>query len=450
MPAPKITLVGAGGMSFGPAMVNDVVHTPALAGARMVLHDLDEDRLQRAYAFAAKLNAAAGAPIRLDHAVDPGEALDGADYVISSAEVRRFASWRQDYEIPNRFGARQITGENGGPGAVFHSLRSIANTLSICRSVERHAPDALLLNLSNPMSRVTLAINRATSLRNVGMCHEMPMGLNRICRRLRIPREHVTAKASGINHFTFFTEITDTRTGEDLLPKVRAFYTGRMHRYSDRVQKAAAVLDRTLVGAGVLEFNYMPLVAQLVRDHGLVACSVDSHIGEYLPFATEAAEFVPVPIDFHEPVSTIAERAAAWAATTRVPLPLQAMGHSSEEVVPIIAADHTGEPAWIMAVNVPNRGYLPDVADGHIVEVGATVDGDGIHPDEMPALGQPLAGWIKTQTDLQDLIVRAAIEGDADLAWQAFRDDPNAPPVEADARAAFDELRRLQADLLPI
>jgi alpha-galactosidase len=103
-----------------------------------------------------------------------------------------------------------------------------------------------------------------------------------------------------------------------------------------------------------------------------------------------------------------------------------------------------------MAVNVPNRGELPDVADGHIIEVGAMVDGDGIHADRMPPLGEPLAGWIKVQTDLQDLIVRAAIEGDAELAWQAFRDDPNAPPAEADARKAFDELRRLQAELLPI
>ena len=61
---PKITLVGAGGMSFGPAMVNDVVHTDVLRGSRLMLHDLDEARLQRAYAFASKLNAATGAPTR--------------------------------------------------------------------------------------------------------------------------------------------------------------------------------------------------------------------------------------------------------------------------------------------------------------------------------------------------------------------------------------------------
>ncbi len=58
MTAAKITLVGAGGLSFGPTMVNDVIHTPALQGSRLVLHDIDGERLQRAYRFAAKLNAA--------------------------------------------------------------------------------------------------------------------------------------------------------------------------------------------------------------------------------------------------------------------------------------------------------------------------------------------------------------------------------------------------------
>lgn len=100
-------------------------------------------------------------------------------------------------------------------------------------------------------------------------------------------------------------------------------------------------------------------------------------------------------------------------------------------------------------MNVPNSGYLPDVAEGAIVEVGATVDGDGVHPDRMAPLGEPLAGWIATQVELQDLIVASALERDPELAWQAFRDDPNGVPDEADARRAFDELMVLQADKLP-
>ena len=204
MENPKITLVGAGGMSFGPTMVNDVIHTPELAGSRLMLHDVNEERLLRAYRFASKLNAANGAPIILDYSVDPGAALDGANYCISSAEFGRFRYWRQDFEIPNRYGARQITGENGGPGAVFHSLRSIKNTLGICADIEKYCPESFLLNLSNPMSRVTLAINRGTNVANVGMCHEMPIGISRLAKLLRMrpatstprPRASTTSPSS--------------------------------------------------------------------------------------------------------------------------------------------------------------------------------------------------------------------------------------------------------------
>ena len=447
--APKITMVGAGGMSFGPTMASDVVHTRRLRGARLVLHDVDGDRLERAYRFAAKLNAAAGGPVALSRTTEPGEALDGADFVLSSAEFGRFRHWREDYEIPNRYGARQITGENGGPGAVFHSLRSITNTLAICRDIERYCPEAFLINLTNPLSRVTLAINRATRVRNVGMCHEMPLGVSRLARRLRIPRARIEARASGINHFTFFTELRDGRSGEDLLPRVRAFYARRYFDFSPRTQAVARRLDRTLTGGFLVEFNYLPVVAHVVRRYGLVPCSVDSHIGEYLPFALDTAEWMPVPLDFHEPASRVSERMAAWMATTRVPLPLGAMGHSQEEVVPIIAAMWCDDPTRVLAVNVPNRGNLPDVAENAIVEVGAVVDGSGVHPDAMAPLGDPLSGWVATQVGLQDLVVEAALSGDPEPAYRAVREDPNSPPDEASCRKMFDELMGLQADQLP-
>lgn len=449
MNAPKITLVGAGGMSFGPTMVNDVVHTSALRGARLVLHDVNEERLLRAYRVASKLNAASGAPLVLDRTTDPAAALDGADYVISSAEFGRFEYWRQDFEVPNRFGARQIHGENGGPGAVFHSLRSIGNTLGICADIERYAPDAFLINLSNPMSRVTLAINRGTKVRNVGMCHEGPIGVARICRLIGVDRGDVVARASGINHFTFFTEFRDRRTGEDLLPRIRAHFGRRIYDYSSRSVWLTRQAMRFVPTGALAEQLYSPLVAHVVREYGLVPCSVDSHIGEYLPFALDVGDYHPNAMTFFQRADHFTERLATWASTTRVPLPLHLAGHSLEEVVPIIAAMWTDEPRWIMATNVPNRGFLPDVADGAIVEVGATVDGDGVHPETMAPLGEPLAGWVATQTDLQDLVVDAALRGDPDLALRAVMEDPNSPPDERACRAMFEELRSLQAPALP-
>lgn len=449
MTAPKICLIGAGGMSFGPTMVNDIVHTSRLAGARLVLHDVNEVRLARAYRLAAKLNAANGAPIVLEYSTDPAEALAGADFCISSAEFGRFEHWRQDYEVPRRYGATQINGENGGPGAVFHSLRSIANTLSICADIERHCPDAFLINLSNPMSRVTLAINRATKVRNVGMCHEGPIGVSRIGRLLRIPPRHIEARASGINHFTFFTELSDRRTGEDLLPRVRALFAKRAFDYGPRTVAAAQRLIRVPIVGMLVDQLYAPVVVHLVREHGLVPCSVDSHIGEYLGDASEIGAWHPNTMEAFAQLDRDTEKLATWAADTKVPLPLHLLGHSLEEVIPIIAAMWTDTPTRLMAVNVPNRGHLPDVADGAIVEVGATVDGIGIHPDEMPPLGEPLAGWVATQVELMELIVESALTGDPEPALRAVIEDPASPPDEAACRSMFAELRDLQADKLP-
>ena len=449
MSGPKITLVGAGGLSFGPTMVNDVIHTPELAGSRLMLHDISAPRLLRAFRFAARLNAANGNPVVLEQSTDPAEALAGADFVIASAEHGRFPYWRQDYAIPLRHGATQVNGENGGPGAVFHSLRSIKNTLGICASIEKHCPDAFLVNLSNPMSRVTLAINRGTRVRNVGMCHEMPIGIVRIGRMLRIPPARIAAKASGINHFTFFTEMVDKRTGEDLLPRVKALFHKKIFDFGPFLTRLAKASERRPVLAMLADQLYVPLVAHMVREHDVVPCSVDSHIGEYLPFAHEVGGHHPAHVDQFARIDGVIERLTAWVAGTKLPLPLRRMGHSLEEVVPILASLWTGERRRILAVNVPNRGYLPNVADGAIVEVGAEVDGDGIHPDTMPPIAEPIAGHIAAQVPLQEKIVQSALTGDADLALQALIEDPASPRDESACRAMFQELRELQAEQLP-
>ncbi len=195
---------------------------------------------------------------------------------------------------------------------------------------------------------------------------------------------------------------------------------------------------------------YSPLVAHMVRTYGLVPCSVDSHIGEYLPFAHQIGGYHPPHHEHFARMDAVGERFTSWVADTRVPVPVQRLGHSLEEVVPIISALWTGERRRVLAVNVPNRGFVPDVADGAIVEVGAEVDGDGIHPDTAAPLGEPLAGWVGTQVALQDLVVQAALTRDADLAFRAVLEDPASPRDEVACRALFDELMDLQAERLPL
>jgi alpha-galactosidase len=131
-------------------------------------------------------------------------------------------------------------------------------------------------------------------------------------------------------------------------------------------------------------------------------------------------------------------------------VPVHRAGRSAEEVFPIIGAMWTDHHRALNAVNVPNRGYVPNLPDGAIVEVPATVDAGGIAPEAMPPILEPLAEFMRTQIELQELVVRAAVTGDPEPAFEAVRRDPNSPSDEASCRKIFDELRSVQAEVLPI
>ena len=122
---------------------------------------------------------------------------------------------------------------------------------------------------------------------------------------------------------------------------------------------------------------------------------------------------------------------------------------SAEEVFPIIGAMWTDHHRKLNAVNVPNRGYVPNLPEGAIVEIPATVDGRGIAPTTVPPILEPLAEFMRAQIELQELVVRAAVTGDPEPAFEAVRRDPLSPSDEASCRKIFDELMAVQADSLP-
>ena len=446
---PNICLIGAGGMSFGPVMVLDAINTRRIRGATMMLHDVSPERLEVARRFAERVNERNGSPITIKASLDPSEALSGADFCLTSAEVGRWQHWIEDYEIPVRHGATQITGENGGPGAVFHSLRSIKTMLDICADIERYSPDAFLINLTNPLSRVALAINTSTAIKNISLCHEFAGGVGRIARLLRIPKSKIVAKASGINHFTFFTEISRSDTGEDLYPRLRRLWQRRFFDYPPPVTATAQQLVKVPWVQIAVEQMYSPLVTHMFREYGLLPCSVDSHIGEYVPFARAVAGWHPVPVYFHQGVMARVEKMVTRYGDGDSHLPMHRAGRSAEEVFPVIGAMWSGNARSLNAVNVPNRGYVPNLPEGAIVEVPAVADGSGVVASDMPAIIEPLAEFMRTQIELQELGVKAAIKGDPALAFEALCRDPLSPPDEASCRKIFDELMVAQADSLP-
>ena len=131
------------------------------------------------------------------------------------------------------------------------------------------------------------------------------------------------------------------------------------------------------------------------------------------------------------------------------PIPKNLIKASGELTLPIIECMTTGERRYMGAVNVPNKGYIPNFPDDAMVEVAAYCDGDGLHPITVPPVKDSLAEIMKLQIEIQSLVVDAAAKGDKDLAFKALLIDPQCPPDKDKARKMFDEMCVKQAKYLP-
>ena len=171
---PKIVLIGAGSAQFGYSTMGDIAQSEILVGrkAHIVLHDINPQTLEKVTKTGLEFIERENLPFTLSATTSRPEALAGADFCIISIEVGdRFKLWEQDWRIPQQYGIRQVYGENGGPGGLFHSLRIIPPILEICEDITKICPEAFVFNFSNPMSRICTTVHRKLPELKFGIFH---------------------------------------------------------------------------------------------------------------------------------------------------------------------------------------------------------------------------------------------------------------------------------------
>src|SRR5919198_5254841 len=216
----KVVAIGIGSVIFGVNLLRDLFRTPEFRGCELWLVDIDAAALERMTRLAQRLNAAAGWDATVESTTDRCEALPNADFVITATAVDRIRTWRIDHELCLRHGFPSVLSENGGPGGLSHTLRSVPLMLEIAQDIERLAPAALLFNYTNPENRVCLAISRHTGVRTIGLCHSVAEAIDRAAALMGRDRSDLDVRAAGVNHFTWFLSIRD-RDGTDLMPEYR-------------------------------------------------------------------------------------------------------------------------------------------------------------------------------------------------------------------------------------
>jgi alpha-galactosidase len=426
----KIVVIGAGSQSFGARQIADIMLASELRGRSVTLSLVDTDgrALNVMLQLAQRIKAHTRSNVSIEAVTDRREGLGGADYVITSVARKRYQLWEQDFRVPLAYGFRHCEGENGGPGAVFHALRSFELIMPICRDIEELCPDALVLNFTNPEARVLHAICHLTRVKAIGLCHGVFGAFGAVSRYLGRPAEHFEIISAGMNHFYCVLKVRDRVTGKDYLPEL--------------LQKVAA--DDSP--------ETPPLFKKIAEVFGIFTFPSDGHIGEYLSYGTEfwgikwihGQEMRRVPLQEEPQPSPIEEY-----ATGKQPLDNQILGSSGELAVPIICDIELDRGAFRPAVNVLNsEGYIENLPRDGVIEVPARADAKGVHPLHVGPLPEPWAAYIRTQFSIISLVTEAYRTRSKKLLLQALLLDPNVNSITA-ASKMLDEMLDLQRDYLP-
>jgi len=424
----KIVLIGAGSAQFGLGMLGDIFMSPVLAGAEIDLVDINAENLAKVHGMAHAYIEANNLPFTVRATTDRREALPGASFVINSIEVgNRFELWNQDWSIPLQYGVKQVYGENGGAGGLFHALRITPPILDICGDIADLCPDAYVFNYSNPMTAITTTVLRKyPGLHFIGLCHEIASLQRYLPHILGLPFEALETRAAGLNHFSVLVEARYRESGRDAYPDILARAPAFFEKtigYSDIWEYILATgnIPRTEGATGMPEIGRSEsnhpwsdrgLFRVIMERFHLMPITSDSHIGEYIQWASEVADTKGI-IDFY----------SLYQGSLTLLKP-EIKKETEERVVPIIEGIVTDSGYEEDAVNVMNDGLIPELPSCVAVEVPAKVGAKGLKGVAFPDYPKGFGALLRNYCGVYDLTAEAIIHKSRDLATQALLVNP--------------------------
>jgi alpha-galactosidase len=396
----KITFIGAGSVEFTKNLLGDILTFPELQNCTISLHDIDPVRLETAEMMARWTARTLGASPDIVAHLDRRRALEGADYAINMIQVGGHAATLVDFNIPRKYGLKQTIGDSHGIGGIFRALRTIPVMLDIARDMQAVCSDALLLNYTNPMSMLCWAVFAGTGVPVVGLCHSVQNTTWQISQYAGVPYQEVTYLGAGINHVAWILRFE--HNGQNAYPLLRkALEEGRIPP-DDLVR------------------------AELFRRLGYYVTESSEHNAEY------SAHFIPHPgqieklnIPIDEYIRRSEENLKEFDRIRAKLLRGESfeIERSAEYASLIIHSMETGQPRVIYG-NVRNDGLIENLPEGCCVEVPCLVDRNGVQPTHIGALPPQLAGMCRLHVTVQELTVRAALEGKRDHVYHAAMLDP--------------------------
>ena len=429
---PKVTMVGAGSAVFARQIITDILAVDGLDTGVFALVDIDAKRLELARAIAERLIDLSGKRWKVQVSTERRDVLNGTDYVVNSIEVGGLQNVRADYDIPMRYGVDQCIGDTIGPGGIFKALRTGPAWLEIVADTERLAPAAMILNYTNPMSILTLAAARSTSLPVVGLCHSVQGTSRLLAAFLDVPYADLRWRCAGINHNAWFTTLEHV-DGADLYP--------RLHQLA----RDPDVYERD------------PVRFEVMLRLGAFVTESSGHFSEYVPYFRKRADLIKryTRPGYLGESGYYANNWPSWRESNdeRIRAMLDGKAEiprerSNEYASYIIEATEKDQATSIHG-NVVNDGAIDNLPDG-CVEVECRVDRGGIHPLRFGKLPEQLAALNRAHMAVHELVVQSLLEHDRAKALHALSLDPLTAAVcsLAEIEKMFGEMWESQRDYL--
>ncbi|NCB03093.1 MAG: alpha-glucosidase [Spirochaetia bacterium] len=424
----NIVLIGAGSAQFGLGTLGDVFQSEILKNSHITLVDINQKALDVVYQKGVNFLAKNSLPFTISQTTERTKALLDADVVIISIEVGdRFALWNDDWSIPQQYGVSQVYGENGGVGGIFHALRITPVILAICEDVARLCPQAWVFNYSNPMTAITTAVlRRYPEMKFIGLCHEVLSHERYLPTILETPFDNLFLRSGGLNHFSVLLEArykdTNMDAYGDILKKAPPFFEKEigfsdMLEYVLRTGKVPHTEGST--GRTLIDHPYSAkpwadrtLFKTLLETYQLLPITSDSHLGEYISWASDVTDHKGIK-DFY----TIYQM---MLAQEKPEIEL----HRDERLILIMEGIVTNSGYEEPAVNVMNKGLIPSLPSDIAVEVPARVYRTHMDAIAFPHYPKGFSSLLTNYYGTYDLTAQAILEEKKHLVLQAVLANP--------------------------
>ncbi len=406
----KIAFIGAGSLGFTRGLVRDMLTFPLLEDATISLMDIDPERLDFAQKACQRIVDMGNYPAKVEATMDRAEALKGADAVLVTILAGGVDVWRNDIEIPKKYGVDINIGDTRGPSGIFRFLRTAPVMLDIAHDMERYCPDATMLNYTNPMAMLCRAMQRETDIQLTGLCHSVQGTSEMLAKWIGAPYDEITFTCAGINHMAWYTKYE--WNGEDAYPLIRKAITEQPEIYNEEIVRNEMFLHLdyyvTESSGHNSEYNWWfrkrPDLIEKYCTHGT---------------GWNPGVYAYIVDSYENRANTWKEEAKKWFAADQ-PISLE-RGH--EYAAHIINALQGGEPFEFNG-NVPNTGLVTNLPENACVEVPVWASKKGLQSTYVGALPPQCALLTNLSASIEEMAVEGALTGDPRLVYQAILADP--------------------------